>query len=165
MYGHQIILDWHELDSFAVSGTTRGTVRLLARIGAQRIRHCDRALFDTLHDKKIILRSLDGPDELLNPIYLETARRIKIAQPLAASIRRSFAALKGRPVVGVHVRHGDYVLGDETTYRVDREWPAVPVGWYAETMRAIKRVQPDVASSCPGLATRALFANSTRVSM
>jgi hypothetical protein len=144
-YGHQIILDWHELDSFAVSGTTRGKVRLLARIGAQRIRHCDRELFDTLRNKKIILRSLDGPDELLNPIYLETARRITIAQPLVASIKRSFSALKGRPVVGVHVRHGDYELGDESIYRVDREWPAVPIWWYAETMRAIKRVQPDVA--------------------
>ncbi|MFZ2393476.1 MAG: hypothetical protein WBI05_04060 [Rhodoferax sp.] len=26
-YGHQIILDWHELDSFAVSGTTRDNPR------------------------------------------------------------------------------------------------------------------------------------------
>lgn len=160
-YGHQIILDWHELDSFTVSGTRRGRVRWLARIGAHRIRQCDRELFNTLQDKKIILRSLDGPDELLNPIYLETARRIRIAQPLGASIRRSFDALKGRPVVGVHIRQGDYELGDETTYRVDREWPAVPVWWYAETMRAIKRVQPDVAfflsSTGDPRAFRALF--------
>ncbi len=143
-YGHEIILDWHELDSFLVTGARRGKVGLWARLGAQRIRHCDRAMFDTLNDKKIILRSLDGPEELLDPIYLETARRIKLAAALAESIRRSFATLKGRPVVGVHVRHGDYELSDENTYRIDREWPAVPVWWYAETMRAIKKVQPDV---------------------
>ncbi|MCW2314239.1 O-fucosyltransferase family protein [Rhodoferax antarcticus] len=144
-YGHEIILDWHELDSFMVGGTKRGKVGMLARLGAQRIRQCDRALFDTLGDKKVILRSLDGPDELLNPIYLETARRIKLTSPLAESIRRSFAKLKGRPVVGVHVRHGDYELGDENIYRVDREWPAVPIWWYAQTMLAIKKVQPNVA--------------------
>lgn len=143
-YGHQIVLDWRELDSFSVTGTKRGRVGLLARLGAQRVRQCDRALFDALGEKKIILRSLDGPDELLSPIYLETARRIKIAPSLAADIRRSFAVLNGRPVVGVHVRQGDYELDDATTYRVDREWPAVPVWWYAETMRAIKRVQNDV---------------------
>ena len=143
-YGHEIILDWHELDSFSVAGTQRGKVRFLARLGALRVRDCDRALFDTLRDKKIILRSLDGPDELLNPIYLETARRIRLAAPLAERIRTTFQGLGGRPVVGVHVRHGDYELDDETTYRIDREWPAVPVWWYAETMRAIKKVQPDV---------------------
>jgi len=143
-YGHEIILDWSELDSFSVAGTRRGKVRLLARLGALRVRDCDRALFDTLGDKKIILRSLDGPDELLDPLYLETARRIRLAAPLAERIRTTFAGLQGRPVVGVHVRHGDYELGDESTYRVDREWPAVPVWWYAETMRAIQRVQPDV---------------------
>ena len=143
-YGHRIILDWHELDSFSVAGTERGKVGLLARLGAQRVRNCDQALFDTLGNKKIILRSLDGPDELLTPLYLETARRIRLAAPLAASIRRSFDRYRGRPVVGVHVRHGDYELGDENIYRLDREWPAVPVWWYAETMRAIRRVQPDV---------------------
>ncbi|HET7776324.1 MAG TPA: hypothetical protein VFK74_08155 [Azospira sp.] len=42
-YGHEIILDWHELDSFSVDHTRRGKVGLLARIGAQRVRQCDRA--------------------------------------------------------------------------------------------------------------------------
>ncbi|MBN9423879.1 MAG: hypothetical protein BGO63_09310 [Candidatus Accumulibacter sp. 66-26] len=144
-HGHEIVLDWHELDSFSVDGTRRGKVRLLARIGAERVRDCDRARFDALAGRKMILRSLDGPPELLDPIYLETGRRVKLAPHLAEHIRTTFSALNGRPLVGVHVRHGDYTLGDENTYRVDREWPAVPVWWYAETMRAIKRAQPDVA--------------------
>lgn len=143
-YGHEIILDWHELDSFSVAGTTRGKVRLLARLGALRVRNCDLALFNTLGGKKIILRSLDGPDELLNPLYLETARRIRLAPMLAESIQRTFDEFKGRPVVGVHVRRGDYSLGDADCYRVDQTWPAVPEWWYAKTMHAIKRIQPDV---------------------
>ena len=143
-YGHDIVLDWHELDSFSVADTSRGRVRVLARLGALRVRHCDRALFDTLGGRKIILRSLDGPSELLDPIYLEVARKVKLAPALARDVVATFAEARGRPVVGVHIRHGDYELEDAEVYRVDREWPAVPVWWYAATMAAIKRAQPEV---------------------
>ncbi|MBP2678362.1 MAG: hypothetical protein H6Q83_2243, partial [Deltaproteobacteria bacterium] len=35
-FGHEIVLDWPELDSFRVEDTRRGSVRILARIGAIR---------------------------------------------------------------------------------------------------------------------------------
>jgi hypothetical protein len=143
-YGHEIILDWHELDSFSVADTCRGKVRILARLGALRVRNCDRALFDALGGRKIILRSLNGPAELLDPIYLEVARKVRLAPELAEGVVETFAALRGRPVVGVHIRHGDYEFEREDVYRLEREWPAVPTWWYALTMAAIKRVQPDV---------------------
>lgn len=143
-YGHDIFLDWRELDSFSVADTRRARVRLLARLGALRVRQCDRALFDTLGGRKIILRSLDGPGELLDPIYLEVARKVKLAPALAARVIERFASVRGRPVVGVHVRHGDYELEHADEYRVEREWPAVPIWWYAAAMAAIKRLQPDV---------------------
>lgn len=143
-YGHDIVLDWHELDSFSVADTRRGKVRILARLGALRVRQCDRALFDRLGGRKIILRSLDGPSELLDPIYLESAAKVRLAAPLADALRATFARIGQRPVVGVHVRHGDYALDDPDTYRIDQEWPAVPVWWYAQTMAAIRARQPDV---------------------
>ena len=144
-YGHDIILDWHELDSFSVDDTRRGTVRLLARLGALRVRNCDAEQFATLHDKKIILRSLDGPSEVLDPIYLETAAKVHLNPTLAADIRSMFAPVQTRPLVGVHIRHGDYLLTDAHTYRTDGiEWPAVPVWWYEQTMAAIVQQQADV---------------------
>ena len=143
-FGHSITLDWHELDSFAVAGTQRGRVGLRARVGAVRVRECERALFDTLAKRKIILRSLDGPGELLDPIYLETARRLQLSPELATAIRRTFEAVKGRPVVGVHVRRGDYYLQDPECYLTEWVWPAVPEWWYALTMQAIRRANPDV---------------------
>lgn len=143
-YGHDIVLDWHELDSFSIKDTTRGKVRILAKLGALRVRNCDRELFDTLGGRTIILRSLNGPAELLDPIYLDVARKVRLGPELAGDIVDTFAAARGRPVVGVHIRHGDYELENEEVYRVDREWPAVPTWWYALTMAAIKRVQPDV---------------------
>ena len=143
-HGHDIVLDWHELDSFSVADAARGKVRILAKLGALRVRNCDRGLFDALDGRKIILRSLEGPAELLDPIYLEVAGKVTLAPELARSITATFERLGGRPVVGVHVRHGDYELEQADVYRVDREWPAVPTWWYAVTMAAIKRAQPDV---------------------
>ena len=144
-YGHLIILDWHELDSFSVDNTQRGKVKILARLGAKRIRNCDRPLFDTLADKKIILRSLDGPTELLDPIYLETGRKIHLAPHLVASIKRCFVPYQDRPVVGVHIRQGDYHLAREDRYEIaGEEWPAIPLWWYKKLMTAIVKKQPDV---------------------
>ena len=143
-HGHEIVLDWHELDSFCVAETARGKLPALARFAAPRVRSCDRALFDALRGRNIILRSLDGPAELLDPIYREVARKVTLAPALAAEIAAAFARTRGRPVVGVHIRHGDYQLHDAEVYRVEREWPAVPVWWYAATMAQIRRVQPDV---------------------
>ncbi len=142
-YGHEIILDWHELDSFSVDETRRGKVRILARIGALRVRNCDEVLFRQLANRKIILRSLDGPADRLDPIYLEVARKIRLASDLSAQIRTLFEGLRGRPVVGVHIRHGDYTLTDTERYEAAAEWPAVPVWWYAEAMRSIARAQKD----------------------
>jgi hypothetical protein len=119
-------------------------VRVLAKLGALRVRKCDRTLFDTLGGRKIILRPLDGPAELLDPIYLEAARKVKIAPALTADIVATLAKARGRPVVGVHLRYGDYEVEYEDVYRLEREWPAVPSWWYASTMSMIKRVQPDV---------------------
>lgn len=143
-YGHEIVLDWHELDSFSVDDTRQGKVRLLARLGALRVRHCDRSLFDTLGGKKIILRSLDGPTEILDPIYLESARKVRLAPELARSIRQSFAPYANRPLVGVHIRHGDYRIAREDRYEIaGTEWPAVPIWWYEKTMARITARQPD----------------------
>ncbi len=144
-YGHEIILDWHELDSFSVDDTRRGKVRLLARLGALRVRNCDATQFASLRGKKIILRSLDGPSQALDPIYLETAAKIHLNPILATEIRALFAPVQTRPVVGVHIRHGDYTLTDASTYRIDDiEWPAVPTWWYERTMAAIVKQQKDV---------------------
>ncbi len=152
-YGHDIVLDWRELDSFTVDDTTRGAVRILARLGAQRIRDCDRTTFDGLRDKKIILRSLDGPSEVLDPIYLEAGRKIHLNRELAEGIKRSFSAFKDRPVVGVHIRHGDFLVVNENIYDpIATEWPAVPIWWYEKAMAAMLRKQKDVCFflSCTG---------------
>jgi len=127
-----------------VDDTRRGKVRILARLGALRVRDCDAALFATLGGRKIILRSLDGPADKLDPVYLATAARLHLAPHLAASVRASFERVRGRPVVGVHIRQGDYRLVNDERYDIGAEWPAVPVWWYQAQMERIRRRQPDV---------------------
>lgn len=145
-YGHDIVLDWHELDSFSVDDTTRGKVRLLARLGALRIRDDSaETVFDSLRGKKIILRALEGPDERLTRVYLDTARKLHLAPALATAVRAAFARAEGRPVVGVHIRQGDYQLVSDEHYSIEgREWPAVPVWWYEQQMARIRARQPEV---------------------
>lgn len=143
-FGHSITLDWHELDSFRVDDTQRGKVRVLARLGALRVRNCDRALFDSFAGRKIILRSLDGPSEILDPVYLETARKIHLAEHIVESIKQCFAPFAERPVVGVHIRQGDYQLINNDRYEsAGHEWPAVPLWWYQQLMASIVQKQPD----------------------
>ncbi|HEX8960844.1 MAG TPA: hypothetical protein VF775_04660, partial [Geobacteraceae bacterium] len=152
-YGHEIVLDWRELDALSIDETRRGKVRVLARLGALRIRECDAALFATLRDRKIILRSLDGPAEILDPIYLDVAARIRLAGFLVDEIRALFAQVADRPVIGVHIRHGDFTVVDEARYDVaGAEWPAVPLWWYEKTMAAIVRKEKDACFylSCTG---------------
>ena len=152
-YGHDIILDWRELDSFSVAETRRGKVRIMARLGAERIRECDAARFASLRDKKIILRSLDGPAELLDPIYLEVAAKVRLAPGLAEGIRAYFTRVGTRPMVGVQVRHGDFTVVDESRYDVSgAEWPAVPLWWYEKAMAAVVCKEKDACFflSCTG---------------
>ncbi len=143
-HGHEIILDWPELDSFAVAGTRRGIVRIAARIGAIRVRSCDDKLFRELKGKKIILRSLDGPAFRLDPIYLDVASKVRLNPELSAAVRRTFSRFGDRPVVGVHIRRGDYVDVSDGYDATTVEWPSVPLWWYEHAMAAVARRQKDV---------------------
>lgn len=152
-YGHDIILDWRELDSFSVHGTRRGKVTFLAKMGAERVRNCDEARFSRLAGKKILLRSLDGPPERLDQIYMDVAARIQLNEHLASEIHTMFSILDKRPVVGVHIRHGDFQVVDPASYCIDSyEWPAVPIWWYEQTMAALLRHNKDICFflSCTG---------------
>jgi hypothetical protein len=117
-------------------------VRILARIGAIRVRSCDDKLFAELKGRKIILRSLDGPAFRLDPIYLEVAARVRLKPELAGAIRKTFSRFGDRPLVGVHLRRGDYADVSGDGYDVTTvEWPSVPLWWYEHAMAAVVRRQ------------------------
>ncbi len=144
-YGHEIVLDWQELDALRVDETTIGKVGLASKIGAVRIRQCDERTFRTLGNKKIICRSEDGPPGVLDPIYMEVAKKVRIESGLADRIIKTFDSISGSPVAGLHVRRGDFALEGENKFDPTATmYPAVPLWWYEKIMSALLKNHKDL---------------------
>ncbi|MBI3881382.1 MAG: hypothetical protein HY301_15130 [Verrucomicrobia bacterium] len=144
-HGHQVFLDWPELDALVIEGVPTRAPGPLGRLGALRLRECPPEVFARLGEhRKILLRTYLGPDDLLNPLYLPTLERIRIRPHIAEEIRGVFAPVANRPVVGVHIRRGDYPLGDPDEYDTNStKHPAVPLWWYEQAMAALVKRHGD----------------------
>ena len=147
-HGHKVLLDWPELDALVIRGTTTQAPGWRDRLGALRLRlrECSSEVFDQLGQHRIILlRTYLGPDEDLNQLYCETIDKIRIQPAIASEVRQIFAPSFGRPVVGVHIRRGDYPLVDYDEYDTNAvKHPAVPLWWYERAMAALQQCHPDV---------------------
>ena len=124
----------------------------------RRLHSCTRAEFDGLGRwRNILLRGPEGPAELLDPLYLPTARRVRLRPAFTRVLDAAFAPYAGRPVVGVHIRRGDFDLHDEDVYDVNagHRSPAVPTWWYEWMMARLVARQPDTAFllACTGIRT------------
>ena len=146
-YGHEVCVDWHELDALNVVGARRRKRGLLGRIDSLKLRDYSAESFHRIAEhRNVVLRTHEGPRHLLEKLYLPTARRVKLRPDLIDVIRATLGRRAGRPLVGVHIRRGDFPLVSEEAFDVNAtEWPAVPDWWYAHVMGAIRKSFPDVA--------------------
>ena len=144
-HGHEVFLDWPELDALAVEGTKTGAPGLLGRLGALRLRECTPEIFEGLGEhRKIILRTYLGPADKLDPLFQPTLTRIRLQRQVAEEIRAIFAPFAGRPVIGVHIRRGDYSPPDSDEYDTNSvKHPAVPLWWYEQAMGALSKRNKD----------------------
>ncbi len=146
-FGHQIILDWPELDSFHVNTTRRGPMRLWHHPGSIKLRDCDAATFQSLGRRRIIaLRGLTGaPPAEIARAALKVAGDLRLAPPLARAVRELFlpAQKTGRNVVGVHFRRGDFQGEDLPVFDTTRKYAAVPDWWFRWAMEQIRAARPD----------------------
>lgn len=153
-FGHQVCIDWHELDALNIVGAHRRGRGLLGRLDSLKLRSYSPETFDRIpRHRNVVLRTHEGPRHLLEKLYLPTARRVKLRPDLIETIRTTFSGYAGRPLVGVHIRRGDFALLSEGEFDVNAaEWPAVPDWWYAHVMAQIRHGFPDVAFfvSCTG---------------
>jgi len=143
-HGHEIFLDWPELDALTVTGTHRGAPGLLGRIGAERIRNCSPQQFAALATRgNVILRTFYGPEEKLAPLVHETAGRLRLHPALVDAVRRTFAQIGAHPAVGIHLRRGDFRASPGEIYDAkENRYPAVPLWWHEFVMAEIIRRQP-----------------------
>lgn len=153
-YGHQVCLDWSELDSFRVIGAQVEKCRPWDRLRALKLRDYSPELFYRIAGHaRVRLRTHQGPSHLLSRLYLPTAQRVKLRPDLIQTIRDTFQQHAGRPVVGVHVRRGDFTLVNPDEFDVTAaQWPAVPEWWYEHVMQAVQAAFPNVVFfvSCTG---------------
>ena len=153
-FGHEVCLDWHELDALQVAGTQQRGRGLLGRIDSLKLLGDASDNFDRIPKfTNVNLRTHHGPDALLREFYLPTARRVTLRADLVAVIRDTFSRYQHRPLVGVHIRRGDFPLIKPDVFDVNAfVWPAVPDWWYEHVMAQIQQAVPDVAFfvSCSG---------------
>jgi hypothetical protein len=153
-FGHQICLDWQELDALQISGTRRGSRGLIGRLNSIKLKGDWAPDFDRIENfHHVNLRTHLGPEHLLAKMYLPSAQRVKLRSDLVELIKATFSPYAHRPLVGVHIRRGDFPLVRGDVFDVNAtEWPAVPEWWYEHVMGQIQRHWPTVAFfvSCSG---------------
>jgi len=145
-YGHEICLDWSELDALEIRDTTKRKMWPWDRIGAIRLNDCNEQTFADLGRYRTILqRSVYSPPSLPKRHYLETAAKIRLTREYASLLQELFAQVAGRPVVGVHIRGGDFAMYDDSVYDIERaRHQAVPMWWYEAFLRRYQAQFPDV---------------------
>ncbi|MEY3200892.1 MAG: hypothetical protein RIR70_442 [Pseudomonadota bacterium] len=146
--GQSITLDWPELDVLRVAGSRAGKLTWPRRLLRTKPRHfeCDDDVKHAARAHTLDLRRFYGRAPLLDAGYGALGARLSIIPALARHIEARFAAFCGdHPVVGVHVRRGDF-RGEETDcYQpLSHSHAAVPLWWYVAMMDSIKALQPDV---------------------
>ena len=145
-FGHEIVLGWPELDVLRVEGTSRGRPGLWGRCGAARVRSCSPELFQGLAARRnILLRGFGGPEDKMAGVYEEAASCLGLCAPFAEGVAAALRKIGPRPLVGVHLRRGDFPLVSEEVFDLHQTLlSAVPLWWHEAVMRAIVRRQPRV---------------------
>ena len=116
------------------------------RLRAKRVRDFGESEFASLGEhSSIILRATYGPEKIQQQYLLPTAARLSPSREILKSIMDSVDPIRTRPIVGVHIRHGDFRLPSGDTYdaRQNRH-PAIPLWWYEHVMSMFKKRFPDV---------------------
>jgi hypothetical protein len=153
-YGHQVCLDWNELDALHVVGARAEKCGLWGRVNCLKLRDYTPELFHRIASHAHVrLRTHAGPRHLLERLYLPTARRVKLRPDLIQTIRDTFAPHAGRPLIGVHIRRGDFQLVNPDEFDVTAApWPAVPDWWYEHVMAQLQAAFADAVFfvSCTG---------------
>jgi hypothetical protein len=143
--GHEILLDWPELDHLDVADTRAGRLagwRRLLRYKPREIEgdaDLDRAAHRAIVDLKVFY----GEAPALDRHYRETVGSIRLAAPAANAVS---AAMRGdASVVGVHIRRGDFggAQADRYTAASGRH-VAVPMWWYLALMDRYAAAHPGV---------------------
>lgn len=153
-FGHEVCIDWSDLDALHIVGARVSGRGVLGRLNSLKLLgDASNMLHRAATHRNVNVRTHHGPRHLLEKYYLPAAARAKLRPDLIDVIRGNFSRYRDRPLVGVHIRRGDFPLISEHEFDVNAFiWPAVPDWWYEHVMEQIQAAVPDVAFfvSCTG---------------
>ena len=146
--GHRIALDWPELDVLRVAGTTRAAMpawRRLLRHKPRQVRSAEDLDRAAAHGT-VDLRIFYGEAVPLDLIYASVNARLRLDREAAEAIARTFEIhAPKQPVVGVHVRRGDFIGAEALRYNASAgRHVAVPLWWYMGLMNRYAAAVPGV---------------------
>lgn len=146
--GHRVALDWPELDLLRVADTTRAVMpawRRLLRYKLRRVRS-DEDLDRAATHRTVDLKMFYGEAAALDLIYASVNARLRLERAAAAAIVRTFEIrAQNQPVVGMHVRRGDFIGAEARRYDASiGRHVAVPLWWYTSLMNHYTAAAPGV---------------------
>ncbi len=144
-FGHEICLDWPELDTLQIPGTRRAKLGLFARFAGLRLGLYQPEIFSELGKRRhVIVRGLYGaPSELLDVALPHVAASVAL-HPVARDHVKSIFAKNAGPVVGVHLRRGDFNGGIKGEYGCRTKHFVLQDAWVLHVMEKIRTAYPGV---------------------
>jgi hypothetical protein len=144
-FGHEIWLDWPELDALQIATTRRGNGGLLKKINSIKVRDCDYATFTSLYKyKNIHIRGLAGAHpESLDRQLPRVIDAVRLRPELIAEVKNMYSRI-GSPVIGVHIRRGDFVVPASVADFNKNRHSAIPDSWLIRSFDMLLEKFPGV---------------------
>jgi hypothetical protein len=143
--GHQVVLDWPELDRLDIAETQAGTMPAWRRLLRHKPREiaADAALDRAARAGTVDLRIFYGEAPALDRLYRENVGRVRLRREAANEVAGAMRC--ATPVIGVHVRRGDFPGADAERYAAGSgRHVAVPLWWYVAMMDRYAAAYPGV---------------------
>lgn len=146
MHGHSILVDWPEAPFMQLPMVQEGRPDWWRRLAGYHVLHdeCDPSRLGGF--RTIDLRGVETmPATLVEQEIRTFGPKIGPTSLLADAMGDGFSGMQGKPVVGIHIRQGDFAAAGEDSYRAQFGLHArVPIWWYHHMMSLISAAKPDV---------------------
>jgi hypothetical protein len=144
-FGHEIWLDWPEMDALQIASVRLGSGGVLRKVNSIKIRDCDYENFSTLHRyKNVHIRGLFGAHpESLDRQLPKVLDAVRLKPELITAVKKLFSDISG-PVIGVHIRRGDFVIPASVEDLNKRRHSAIPDDWLIKSFEALQERFPGV---------------------
>jgi hypothetical protein len=162
--GHEVVLDWPELDRLDIADARAGALPAWRRLLRHKPREIasDDDLERAAHCGTVDLKVFYGDAPALDRHYRDCAARVRLSRTAAVEVAAAMHC--DGPVVGVHVRRGDFPGADAERYAgAAGRHVAVPLWWHVALMDRYAATYPGVRffvsmngriADVPALATR-----------